>query len=70
MEIRSARQLPGVRVWKNLQAFPRAWIVHDVVAWPSWESSDPRAIRQYYGELLFPLGQPRDFRQHRRCGVC
>jgi hypothetical protein len=62
MEITSSRQLPGVRVWRNLDAFPRAWIVHDVVAWPSWESADPRTIRQYFSELLFPLGHPRDFR--------
>ena len=62
-EIDAARRLPGVRVWKNSNAFPRAWIVHDVEAWPSWKSSDPRTIRaQLPSALLFPGGQPRDFR--------
>jgi hypothetical protein len=51
---------PGVAVWKNPWAFPAAWIVHDVQAWPPFASSDPQAIRRHIEELLFPRGGPRD----------
>lgn len=54
--------LPGVHVWKNPHAFPRAWVVHDVEVWPTWESTDPQSIAAYYRTLLFPQGQPRDLR--------
>jgi hypothetical protein len=55
--------LPEVALWRNPQAFPRAWIVHEVEVWPRWESSDPGAVRRYFDELCFPAGRVRDFRR-------
>jgi hypothetical protein len=62
-EVPAASPMPGVHVWSNAQPLPRAWIVHDVQTRPSWTSHDPNTIRAYYDAMLFPLGQPRDFRK-------
>ncbi|MHB8970242.1 MAG: hypothetical protein ACYC3X_10705 [Pirellulaceae bacterium] len=55
--------VPGVAVWRNPGAFPEAWIVHDVRAWPQFASTDPQTIRRQMEELCFPNGQPRDLRR-------
>ncbi|MCU0960761.1 MAG: hypothetical protein MUF48_11710 [Pirellulaceae bacterium] len=52
----------NVAVWRNTQALPQAWIVHDVEVWPRWESTDPQALRHRCQQLVFPAGQRRDFR--------
>jgi hypothetical protein len=62
LDIPPACPLPGVKLWRNAQAMPRAWIVHEVQTQLPWTSADPRAIQTYYDRLIFPGGRPRDFR--------
>ena len=53
----------NVRVWRNPQAFPRAWIVHQVDRFPLEPTADPARLRNRYRTILFPAGIARDLRQ-------
>ncbi|MHB0955296.1 MAG: hypothetical protein ACYC0X_02850 [Pirellulaceae bacterium] len=63
LEPEEVPEVPGVAVWRNPSAFPRAWVVHDVRVWPQFFSSDPQKIRRHFADLLFPDGRRRDLRR-------
>ena len=52
-----------VRVWFNPRAMPRAWVVHEVEVLPPLRDDSPVDVAQRTEQVLFPGGQPRDFRR-------
>jgi hypothetical protein len=47
---------------RRTSALPRAWIVHDAEILPALQSRSPRAVERRTEEVLFPGGQPRDWK--------
>ncbi len=50
-----------IEVRENPDAFPRCWIVHDVLRMPPLGTRDPLAVERRTREVLFPEGVSRDF---------
>ena len=53
----------GVKVVRRATALPRAWIVHHLEVIPELASRAPGELRQRTEQVLFPGGQPRDWRE-------
>ncbi|MFV1967067.1 MAG: hypothetical protein ACC628_16695, partial [Pirellulaceae bacterium] len=53
-------RLEDAVVRMNRQAFPRAWIVHQVERLSPLASSDPNEMERRVEAVFFPNGQPRD----------
>ncbi len=51
----------GFRVFRNLSAFPRAWVVHDVRAIPPLDNANREAWLPVMQSLVFPRDQPINF---------
>jgi hypothetical protein len=60
----AARSLPdNARVWSNLDAYPRAWVVHQLQLQPAPATRVPEAVDLQIQKLLLADGRPRDLRQ-------
>jgi hypothetical protein len=53
---------PDVRLWENIAALPKAWIVRQVELLPPLLSRQASDVAERTDEVLFPQGKPRDFR--------
>jgi hypothetical protein len=53
----------NAKLWLNPRAFPRAWIVHEVVAVPALTGSDPDQCERLTQEVFFPGNRPRNLRR-------
>jgi hypothetical protein len=51
-----------VRLWKNTAPLPRAWIVRQIDWLPPLQSRQPADVAERTADVLFPDGEPRDFR--------
>ncbi len=58
-----APQGDDFRIWQNTAVLPRAWIVHHFDVLPPLRSSRINDVVERTGEVLFPAGEPRDFRR-------
>jgi hypothetical protein len=54
---------PDSSLWFNPGAFPRAWIVHDVLVLPPLRAHSPRGVERRTRDVWFPDGQLRDLRR-------
>jgi hypothetical protein len=59
---RPADQVEGLAIGYRDSALPRSWIVHRVDVLSALGSRAPSHIRRRTEEVLFPAGQPRDWR--------
>jgi hypothetical protein len=50
-------------LWQNPGAYPRVWIVHDVLVLPHLGANDPISVDRRTRQVLFPDGTPREFRE-------
>lgn len=50
-----------IEVRENPDAFPRCWIVHDVLRLPPLGTRDPLAVERRTREIFFPEGASRNF---------
>lgn len=63
-ELRSAERVAeGMFVGIRPQALNRAWIVHQVEVLGEFQGRSPVRLRKFTEEMLFPAGEPRDWRQ-------
>jgi hypothetical protein len=60
---RPADQVEGLAIRYRDSALPRSWIVHRVDVLGALGSHAPSQIRRRTEDVLFPSGQPRDWRQ-------
>ncbi len=57
-----AAAVPNASLWRSRDAYPRAWIVHQVVTVPPLRRVSPRQIIRRTRRVFFPDGAPADLR--------